>query len=308
MRLARPKQTTHKEKKNMIKSMTGFGRSEVGTEIRKITVEMKAVNHRYCELSLKMPKKLSIFDAAIRNQLKKYISRGKVDVFITYTDTTEGKACVRYNEELAREYLKNLRQIGAEFGIEDDIRTSTLARFPEVLVLEEQTIDENELVDMLTEAVDIAAKQFVETRITEGAHLEQDLIAKLDGMLAMVSEVEKRMPDVVAEYRKKLTDKVQELLGDTKIDESVLATELVIFADRICVDEETVRLRAHINHMKDTLASGENIGRKLDFIAQEMNREANTILSKANDLQASNIAIDLKTEIEKVREQIQNIE
>ena len=292
----------------MIKSMTGFGRSEVGTEIRKITVEMKAVNHRYCELSLKMPKKLSIFDAAIRNQLKKYISRGKVDVFITYTDTTEGKACVRYNEELAREYLKNLRQIGAEFGIEDDIRTSTLARFPEVLVLEEQTIDESELVDMLTEAVDIAAKQFVETRITEGAHLEQDLIAKLDGMLELVSEVEKRMPDVVAEYRKKLTDKVQELLGDTKIDESVLATELVIFADRICVDEETVRLRAHINHMKDTLASGENIGRKLDFIAQEMNREANTILSKANDLQASNIAIDLKTEIEKVREQIQNIE
>ena len=308
MRLARPKQTTHKEKKNMIKSMTGFGRSEVGTEIRKITVEMKAVNHRYCELSLKMPKKLSIFDAAIRNQLKKYISRGKVDIFITYTDTTEGKACVRYNEELAREYLKNLRQIGAEFGIEDDIRTSTLARFPEVLVLEEQTIDETELVDMLTEAVDIAAKQFVETRITEGAHLEQDLIAKLDGMLELVSEVEKRMPDVVAEYRKKLTDKVQELLGDTKIDESVLATELVIFADRICVDEETVRLRAHINHMKDTLASGENIGRKLDFIAQEMNREANTILSKANDLQASNIAIDLKTEIEKVREQIQNIE
>ena len=292
----------------MIKSMTGFGRSEVGTEIRKITVEMKAVNHRYCELSLKMPKKLSIFDATIRNQLKKYISRGKVDVFITYTDTTEGKACVRYNEELAREYLKNLRQIGAEFGIEDDIRTSTLARFPEVLVLEEQTIDETELVDMLTEAVDIAAKQFVETRITEGAHLEQDLIAKLDGMLALVSEVEKRMPDVVVEYRKKLTDKVQELLGDTKIDESILATELVIFADRICVDEETVRLRAHINHMKDTLASGENIGRKLDFIAQEMNREANTILSKANDLQASNIAIDLKTEIEKVREQIQNIE
>ena len=308
VRLTRQKQTSHKEKKNMIKSMTGFGRSEVGTEIRKITVEMKAVNHRYCELSLKMPKKLSIFDAAIRNQLKKYISRGKVDVFITYTDTTEGKACVRYNEELAREYLKNLRQIGAEFGIEDDIRTSTLARFPEVLVLEEQTIDETELVDMLTEAVDIAAKQFVETRITEGAHLEQDLIAKLDGMLALVSEVEKRMPEVVAEYRKKLTDKVQELLGDTKIDESILATELVIFADRICVDEETVRLKAHINHMKDTLASGENIGRKLDFIAQEMNREANTILSKANDLQASNIAIDLKTEIEKVREQIQNIE
>lgn len=292
----------------MIKSMTGFGRSEVGTEIRKITVEMKAVNHRYCELSLKMPKKLSIFDAAIRNQLKRYISRGKVDIFITYTDATEGKACVRYNEELAREYLVNLRKIGEAFGVEDDIRTSTLARLPEVLVLEEQTIDEGELVHMLTEAVDLAAKQFVESRTIEGAHLEKDLTEKLDGMLKLVSEVEKRMPEVVSEYRNRLTDKVKELLGDTKLDANVLATELVVYADRICVDEETVRLRAHIEHMKDTLATGENVGRKLDFIAQEMNREANTILSKANDLQASNLAIDLKTEIEKVREQIQNIE
>lgn len=292
----------------MIKSMTGFGRSEVGTEIRKITVEMKAVNHRYCEISLKMPKKLSFFDATIRNQLKKYISRGKVDVFITYSDTTEGKACVTYNEDLAREYLGIMKKISGEFGVDDDIRTSTLARMPEVLVLEEQTVDESELVTMLTEAVDKAAQQFVETRITEGRHLEQDLNAKLDGMLTLVDEVEKRMPEVVAEYRKRLTDKVQELLGDTKLDESLLATEIVIFADRICVDEETVRLRAHINHMKDTLVNGENIGRKLDFIAQEMNREANTILSKANDLQASNIAIDLKTEIEKIREQIQNIE
>ncbi len=292
----------------MIKSMTGFGRSEVGTEIQKITVEMKAVNHRYCEISLKMPKRLSFYDATIRNQLKKYISRGKVDVFISYTDSTEGKARVTYNEDLAREYLKNLYLIRDEFAIDDDIRTTTLARFPEVLVLEEQAADDSAMESLLTEAIDQAAAQFVETRITEGSHLEQDLITKLDKMLLLVDEVEKRMPDVVAEYRRKLTEKVTELLGDKKLDESMVATEIALFADRICVDEETVRLRAHINHMKDTLETGENIGRKLDFIAQEMNREANTILSKANDLLAANVAIDLKTEIEKVREQIQNIE
>lgn len=292
----------------MIKSMTGFGRSEVGTEIQKITVEMKAVNHRYCEISLKMPKRLSFYDATIRNQLKKYISRGKVDVFISYTDSTEGKARVTYNEDLAREYLKNLYLIRDEFAIDDDIRTTTLARFPEVLVLEEQAADDSAMESLLTEAIDQAAAQFVETRITEGSHLEQDLITKLDKMLLLVDEAEKRMPDVVAEYRRKLTEKVTELLGDKKLDESMVATEIALFADRICVDEETVRLRAHINHMKDTLETGENIGRKLDFIAQEMNREANTILSKANDLLAANVAIDLKTEIEKVREQIQNIE
>ncbi len=292
----------------MIKSMTGFGRSEAGTEERKITVELKSVNHRYCEISLKAPKKLGFFDTTIRSRLTKYISRGKVDVFVTYTDLTEGKICVTYNEELAKDYYKNLMRIRDEFQLDDDIRVSTIARMPEVLSLEEQTVDDEELFSLMEQAVDAAAEQFVESRIAEGAHLAADLEIKLKTMLELVDTIEKRMPEIVSEYRTKLTDKISELLGDTKLDAGLVATEIAIMADRICVDEETVRLRAHINSTIDTLEKGDSIGRKLDFIAQEMNREANTILSKANDLTVSNLAIDLKTEIEKIREQIQNIE
>ncbi len=292
----------------MLKSMTGFGRYEIANEERKISVEMKAVNHRYCELSVKLPKKLNFFEAGIRNLLKQYISRGKVDVFITYEDYTEGKACVKYNPELAGEYLDKLKQMEQEFGLANDITVSKLARLPEVFALEEQSVDENELWRLLEEAVQKAAQQLVATRAAEGEHLRQDLSAKLDGMLSTVDFIEERSPQIVAEYRRKLTEKVNELLGETKLDEGVLATEITVFADRICVDEETVRLRAHIDNMKETLGVGANIGRKLDFIAQEMNREANTILSKSSDLAVTNRAIDLKTEIEKIREQIQNIE
>ncbi len=292
----------------MLKSMTGFGRCEIAGVDRKITVEMKAVNHRYCDMSIKMPKKLSFFEAGIRNVLKQYIGRGKIDVYITYEDYTENNVCVKYNAELAREYYSNLLKISEEFGMENDIRVSSLSRYPEVFTLEEQTIDEKELWDLVEEAVKTAAARFVETRISEGEHLKQDILSKLDNMLELVSFVETRSPEIVSEYRNKLMAKVTELLGDTKVEESILVTEVTVFADKICVDEETVRLRSHIIHMKETLNDNENIGRKLDFIAQEMNREANTILSKANDLEVTNKAIDLKTEIEKVREQIQNIE
>lgn len=292
----------------MIKSMTGFGRSEIANEERKITVEMKSVNHRYCDISIKMPKKLSFFEAAIRNLLKQSIGRGKIDVYITYEDYTENNVCVKYNGELAREYYHYLEKMSQDFGIENDIRVSTLSRFPEVFSLEEQTIDENELWGFIEEAIHVALKQFIETRINEGENLKKDIVAKLDGMLKFVDYIEERSPEVVTEYRNKLTAKVNELLGDTKIDESILATEVTIYADKICVDEETVRLKSHIKNMKETLDESENVGRKLDFIAQEMNREANTILSKSNDLAITNVAINLKTDIEKVREQIQNIE
>ncbi|MDF2541162.1 MAG: hypothetical protein K0S47_880 [Herbinix sp.] len=292
----------------MLKSMTGFGRSEIASVDRKITVEMKAVNHRYCEISIKMPKKLSFFEAGIRNVLKQYIGRGKIDVFITYEDYTENNVCVKYNEELAGEYLANLMRMSKTFGIENDIRVSTLSRYPEVFTLEEQTIDEKELWELVETAVKTASSKFVETRIAEGENLKQDIIAKLQGMIAIVDYIETRSPEIVSEYRNKLMTKVADLLGDTKIDESILATEITIFADKICVDEETVRLRSHIMNMMDCLNEADNVGRKLDFIAQEMNREANTILSKANDLSVTNKAIDLKTEIEKIREQIQNIE
>ena len=292
----------------MLKSMTGFGRSETANETRKITVEIKAVNHRYLDLSIRLPKKISFFENMIRNVLKQYISRGKVDVFISYEDYTQANVCVKYNERIAQEYMKYLNQMSETFGIEQDIKVSSLARFPEVLTLEEQSVDEEELWSFIEENVIDASKHFVESRATEGNQLKIDLMKKLDGLLDGISILEARGPEIVKEYRAKLYDKARELLGSTSFDESVLATEIIVFADKICIDEETVRLKSHILSMKEALDSGDNIGRKLDFIAQEMNREANTMLSKANDLQISNVAIDIKTDIEKIREQIQNIE
>ena len=292
----------------MIKSMTGFGRCEISENNRKFTVEMKSVNHRYLDVNIKMPKKLNIFEAAIRTELKNYISRGKVDIFITYEDFSESNTTVRYNKEVAQEYLNYLRQMARDFQLDDDIRVSTLSKYPEVFTMEEQTVDEEELWKELEKALRGAAEMFVQTRITEGEHLRDDLIGKLDGMLKMVDFITERSPKIVAEYRQKLQEKVQDLLGDNTVDEARLLTEVTIFADKVCVDEELVRLRSHIETTKNTLIAGGSIGRKLDFIAQEMNREANTTLSKSNDLEISNCAIELKTEIEKVREQIQNIE
>ena len=292
----------------MLKSMTGFGRCEVVRDSRKFTVELKGVNHRYLDVNIRMPKKLNFFESAIRSLLKQYANRGKIDIFITYEDTSENQVSLKYNEALAAEYLVCLKKMEEQFGLENDIRVSTLSRYPEVITMEEQAIDEEELWNGLEEALKGAFAQFVETRTVEGENLKKDIIGKLDGMLADVERIEKRSPDIVKEYRAKLEEKVGELLGDTQIDEGRIASEIVIFADKICTDEEIVRLKSHIFHMKATLEEKEGIGRKLDFIAQEMNREANTILSKANDLEVSNYAINLKTEIEKVREQIQNIE
>ncbi|MBD5463187.1 MAG: YicC family protein [Lachnospiraceae bacterium] len=292
----------------MIKSMTGFGRCEVQEAERKIVVEMKSVNHRYLDVNIKMPKKLNFFEAAIRNELKSYIQRGKVDVFITYEDYTESNVCVKYNKELAAEYMGYLNQMAEDFSLDNDVRVSCLSRYPEVFTMEERTIDEEKLWLLLERAIKGAAEGFVETRIKEGENLRDDLLEKLDGMLAHVEFITLRSPQIIAEYKQKLEDKVKELLEDTKVDENRLLMEVTIFADRVCVDEELVRLKSHIETTKETLQQGGSIGRKLDFIAQEMNREANTILSKSNDLEISNRAIELKTEIEKVREQIQNIE
>ena len=292
----------------MIKSMTGFGRCEVQEADRKITVEMKSVNHRYLDVNIKMPKKLNFFEAAIRSELKNYIQWGKVDIFITYEDYTESNVCVKYNKELAAEYMKYLNRMAEDFSLDNDVRISCLSRYPEVLTMEEQTIDEEKLWLLLDKAIKGAAEGFVEARIKEGGHLRDDLIEKLDGMLAHVEFITERSPQIITEYRQKLEEKVKDLLADSKVDENRLLMEVTIFADRVCVDEELVRLKSHVETTKDTLIQGGSIGRKLDFIAQEMNREANTILSKSSDLEISNRAIELKTEIEKVREQIQNIE
>lgn len=292
----------------MIKSMTGFGRCEIAEENRKVTVEMKSVNHRYLDVNIKMPKKLSFFESSIRNELKKYVQRGKIDIFITYEDLSENNVSIKYNKDIAAEYLKYLKEMAEEFSLDNDIRVSTLSRYPEVFSMDEQMVDEEEIWKVLSKAIDGAAEGFVDSRIKEGENLKNDLVGKLDGMLEIVSFIEERSPQIISEYKAKLQAKVDEMLGDANVDENRLLTEVTIFADKVCVDEEIVRLKSHIESTKNELIAGGSIGRKLDFIAQEMNREANTILSKANDLAISNRGIELKTEIEKVREQIQNIE
>lgn len=292
----------------MIKSMTGFGRCEVTEGSRKYTVEMKSVNHRYLDVNIKMPKSLNFFESTIRTLLKEYMERGKVDLYITFEDFSEEKYSLKYNEGLAGQYLSHLSTMAEKFGLDNDIRVSTLSRYPDVFTMEQVEVDEQELWVGLEKAIRGAAEQFVESRIKEGENLKTDLCMKLDNMLTYVDFIEERSPIIMKDYRERLENKVRELLGDKQMDDARIATEVTIFADKICVDEETVRLRSHIKSTKETLEAGGSIGRKLDFIAQEMNREANTILSKANSLEISDTGINLKTDIEKVREQIQNIE
>lgn len=292
----------------MLKSMTGFGRYELVNGQFKITVEMKSVNHRYLDLNIKMPKKFNCFEASIRNLIKNNVQRGKIDVFLSLENEKETNVRLHYNRVLAQEYMDCFQEMKKQFGIADDISVSTLAGFPEVLIMEQVEEDVEQLWDSIQAAIEGALQEFIQTRTLEGEHLKKDLLGKLEGMLELVQEIEKRSPIVLNEYRNRLEEKVKEVLENTAIDESRILTEVTMFADKICVDEETVRLKSHIMHTKEILEQKESVGRKLDFIAQEMNREANTILSKANDIEISDFAIELKTEIEKVREQIQNIE
>lgn len=292
----------------MIKSMTGFGHAEKVTSQYKITVELKSVNHRYLDLNIKMPRRFNMLEGQVRNFLKQYMQRGKVDVYITYEDYTSSNYTLKYNRELAAEYLHYLKQMAEDFHLENDICATTLSRYPEVLCMEEQSVDEEQLWEILSGSLKKACTKFVEARTREGQHLKGDLLSKLEGLDRKVTQVEERSPQVVAAYREKLELKVHELLEDSQIDDNRIAAEVVLFSDKICNDEETVRLRSHIHGMQKILQETEGVGRKMDFMAQEMNREANTILSKSSDLEVSNIAIDLKTEIEKIREQIQNIE
>ncbi|MDR1800478.1 MAG: YicC family protein [Lachnospiraceae bacterium] len=292
-----------------MKSMTGFGRGEVSDQSRKFTVEIKGVNHRYLDINIRMPKKLNIFESELRSLVKESVSRGKTDIFITYEDSSLKEGSLKYNSVLAKEYMKYFSDMQEEFGLEYDVTVSTLAKCPDVLVLEEQDTDEEELWNLLKSAVVQALEQFSASRTKEGENLRDDILKKLALMKEKLALVEVRSPQIIAEYREKIEAKVTELLTDTQIEESRIAAEVVLFADKIATDEEIVRLKSHIERMGDTFKKSEGgSGRKLDFIAQEMNREANTILSKANDIEVSNLAIDLKTEIEKIREQIQNIE
>ena len=292
----------------MIASMTGFGRYEYSNVKKKLIIEMKSVNHRYLDTNIKLPKKLGFYESFIRSLLKRYIERGKVDIFVTYEDLSDDNTKLIYNEGLAKEYLKYAQKISEDLNISNDIKTSTVMRFQDVISMEDQEVDEEEMEHLIEKVFDGAAKSFVETRKIEGENLKNDILSKLDEMAGYVAFIEEKSPQIVSEYKEKLKEKMQDLMEDSNIDETRMMMEVTIFADKICVDEEIVRLKSHIQTMKNALIQGGAVGRKLDFLAQEMNREANTTLSKSSDLAITDVGIELKTLIEKIREQIQNIE
>ena len=292
----------------MIRSMTGFGRYELEAHERRINVEIKAVNHRYMDLSIKMPRSFNVFESKIRNVIREYIERGKTDIYISCEELGEERLSLKYNRELAKGYLTYLKEMAEEFGLECETRASTLARFPEVFTMEQEEGDEAEIWQDLEQALRAAAEAFKASREHEGELLKQDLLEKLDIMKDAQSVIEERMPQLIGEYRERLRTKLMEVLADNAIDENRIVTEATIYADKICVDEEMVRLKSHITAMKAELEKGGAVGRKLDFLAQEMNREANTTLSKSSDLSVADAAIELKTMIEKIREQVQNLE
>ncbi len=292
----------------MVKSMTGYGRSEKVTPTAKCSVEIKSVNHRYLDMSIKLPRKLNMFEADIREVLKDYIQRGKVDVFVSYEDYSKESVNIKYNQEIAAEYMKYFAKMATDFELDDDIRVSTLARMPEVLVSEDENINEDEIWKLVKDVLIEACDAFVVSRIKEGENLRTDLLEKLEAMSKNVAFIEERYPKTIEDYKNRLTTKIKEVLEDKQIDESRILTEVCIYSDTVCVDEEMVRLKSHIEAVKEALTTGGCVGKRLDFLAQELNREANTTLSKSTDIEISNVAITIKTEIEKIREQIQNIE
>ncbi len=297
----------------MIQSMTGFGRAEQIDDTRKLIVEMKSVNHRYADFTIKMPRRFNRFEAKIRNILKEYIQRGKVDVFITYQNYAEADVAVKYNREVAREYMKFFKDMQQEFSADTPMELSVtpdvLGRFPEVFSVEEAEEEDDEILfSLLEQVLRDACRSFVEARSAEGENLTRDLLDKVDRMAELVKQVEEKSPEILETYKQRLTDKVREFMDRGDLDEGRIAAEVTIFADKICVDEEMVRLRSHIDQTRDILTGGGAVGRKLDFIVQEMNREANTTLSKAGSGEITDIGIELKTLIEKIREQVQNIE
>ena len=292
----------------MISSMTGFGRFEKIDENSKITAELRSVNHKYLDVSIKMPRRFNAFETRIRNLLKVYATRGKIDIFVSYENLGKSQENIRYNKELASEYFSFYQQIKDDFDIPGEISVTLVAKSPDVITIEEAPMDEDELWDELKPVLEGAFAAFRESRIREGEALKKDILSKLDEMDQHVSFIEERMPEIITAFRAKLKERLADFLENNSIDEGRIAAEVTIYADKIAIDEELVRLQTHIRHMRDNLDKKGDIGRNLDFIAQEMNRESNTILSKSNDIDITNRGIELKTCIEKIREQVQNIE
>ena len=292
----------------MIKSMTGYGRSVQTLNGREFTAEVRSVNNRYLDCSVKLPRSVSFAEEAVKQAVKANVSRGKVDVFISIKSENGDEAKVSLNTAILEEYLAAMRCMVEQFGVKDDISVSTVSRLPEVFTVEKPQVDEDLLKADLLCVVNQALESYNAMRATEGAALDADLRSRGDTILELVAQVEAGNGKTVADYRTRLENKLKEVLANTAIDESRILTEAAIFADKVAVDEETVRLRSHLKQMNAMLSGGGAVGRKLDFLLQEMNREANTIGSKCSDVALARIVVDIKAELEKIREQTQNIE
>lgn len=292
----------------MLKSMTGYGRAQKILNGRDILVEIRSVNHRYYEYSSRIPRTYSYIDEKLKALLKNSISRGKVEAAVTINNIEGKDTEIAINKGVAEGYVAALRSVSEELGLTDDLSLSKLIKLPDIFTIQKTPDDEEQVWNDVAEVAQEAVAKFVEMRSTEGERLKNDITDKADGILRMVMEVEKLSPLTVENYRNRLYKKLTEVLESKDIDEQRILTEAAVFSEKIAVDEETVRLRSHISQLKNMLGSDEAVGRKLDFIVQEMNREVNTIGSKAQDLNITKIVVDMKAEIEKIREQIQNIE
>ena len=292
----------------MIKSMTGYGRAVETVNGREFTVELRSVNNRYLDCSVRLPRMLSFAEDAVKQAVKGSISRGKVDVFITVRSEAGDEVQVTLNKAVLQSYLTAMHQMVDEFGVKDDISVASVSRLPEVFVIEKPQVDEDQLMADLMGVITKALEGYDAMRRTEGEALDRDLRSRGETILELVSQVEAGNGKTVTDYRIRLENKIREVLANTAIDEARILTEAAIFADKVAVDEETVRLRSHLKQMNTMLAAGGAVGRKLDFLLQEMNREANTIGSKCTDVNLARIVVDIKAELEKIREQTQNIE
>ncbi len=292
----------------MIKSMTGYGKSEQTIDSLNVTVEIKSVNHRYFEFSARVPREYGFLEEKLKKYCNSLITRGKVECYVSVEDLEEREMEVNVNKTLAAGYVKALKELSERFGLKDDISAVTLSRYPDVITLHKASEDEERIWNAVKAVAETAVSKFIEMRETEGSKLRGDILSRADYIIECVEFIEGRSPETVREYNEKLKQRMKELLGDAAVDEQRLLNEAAIYADKIAVDEETVRLRSHISQLREFMNSSEAIGRKLDFLVQEINREANTIGSKAQDVDIAKKVIAIKAEVEKIREQVQNIE
>ena len=292
----------------MIKSMTGYGKSEQTIDSLNVTVEIKSVNHRYFEFSARVPREYGFLEEKLKKYCNSLITRGKVECYVSVEDLEEREMEVNVNETLAAGYVKALKELSERFGLKDDISAVTLSRYPDVITLHKASEDEERIWNAVKTVAETAVSKFIEMRETAGSKLRGDILSRADYIIECVEFIEGRSPETVREYNEKLKQRMKELLGDAAVDEQRLLNEAAIYADKIAVDEETVRLRSHISQLREFMNSSEAIGRKLDFLVQEINREANTIGSKAQDVDIAKKVIAIKAEVEKIREQVQNIE